>query len=146
MRALGVDYGARRIGLALSDPTGLLARAWKTLERAGNPFQVAAALATEAQTLAGEDDGLSVIVVGFPRRLNGDPTDQTTVVEAVAARLRTLVAVPVMLQDERLSSHEADSLLAQHEKDWRKRKAALDAASAAVILQDYLDSHPEVRR
>ena len=145
MRALGVDYGARRIGLALSDATGLLARAWKTVERAGNPFQVAAALATEAQTLAGEDDGLSVIVVGFPRRLNGDPTDQTAVVEAVAARLRTLVAVPVVLQDERLSSHEADRLLAQREKDWRKRKGALDAASAAVILQDYLDSHPEGR-
>jgi putative Holliday junction resolvase len=146
MRALGVVYGARRIGLALSDPTGLLARAWKTVERNGNPFQVAAALATEAQALAAEDDGLGVIVVGFPRRLNGDPTDQTAVVEAVAGRLRTLVAVPVVLQDERLSSHEADSLLAQHEKDWRKRKAALDAASAAVILQDYLDSHAEGRR
>ncbi|CAN5864960.1 Holliday junction resolvase RuvX [soil metagenome] len=146
MRALGVDYGARRIGLALSDVTGLLARAWKTVERAGNPIQVAAALATEAKTLAGEDDGLSVIVVGFPRRLNGDPTDQTAVVEAVAARLRTLVAIPVVLQDERLSSHEADHRLAQREKDWRKRKAALDAASAAVILQDYLDSHSEGRR
>ena len=47
-----------------------------------------------------------------------------------------------MLQDERLSSHEAESLLAQREKDWRKRKPLLDAASAAVILQDYLDAQP----
>ena len=146
MRALAVDYGARRIGLALSDATGLLARPWKTLERNGNPFQVAATLASEAQTLAAEDDGLAVIVVGYPRRLNGDPTDQTAVVEGIVVRLRTLVSIPVVLQDERLSSHEAESLLAQREKDWRKRKAALDAASAAVILQDYLDSHSEGRR
>ena len=51
-----------------------------------------------------------------------------------------LVAAPIVLQDERLSSHEADSRLALTERDWRKRKARLDAASAAVILQDYLDS------
>jgi len=51
-----------------------------------------------------------------------------------------VLAVPVVLQDERLSSHEAEELLARREKDWRKRKLLLDAMSAAVILQDYLDS------
>ena len=50
------------------------------------------------------------------------------------------MSVPVVLQDERLSSREAESLLARSEKDWRKRKTQLDAASAAVILQDYLDA------
>jgi putative Holliday junction resolvase len=58
----------------------------------------------------------------------------------VADRLRALIAIPVALQDERLSSHEAEALLARREKDWRKRKAQLDAMSAAVILQDYLDT------
>ena len=139
-RALGIDYGFRRIGLALSDATGLLARAWKTVERIGNPSQVAAALAREIDALSGEDDGLVAVVMGLPLRLNGDPTDATPTVRAVADRLRELVAVPVVLQDERLSSHEAESLLAQREKDWRKRKAMLDAAAAAVILQDYLDT------
>lgn len=139
-RALGVDYGERRIGLALSDATGLLARAWKTVERIGNPSQVATALAREADALAREDDGLAVVVVGLPRRLNGEPTDMTPIVLAIVERLRAAIAIPVVLQDERLSSHEAESLLSQREKDWRKRKAMLDAASAAVILQDYLDS------
>jgi len=143
MRALGVDYGRKRIGLALSDATGLLARAWKTVERVGNPAQVAAAIATEAQALAAEEDGLGVVVLGFPRRLNGEPTDQTANVSAIAERLRALVAIPVVLQDERLSTHEAEERLAQREKDWRKRKTMLDAAAAAVILQDYLDSRPE---
>jgi putative Holliday junction resolvase len=139
-RALGIDYGSRRIGLALSDATGLLARAWKTVERAGNPAQVAAALARDIAALAREDDGLAVVVIGLPRRLNGEPTDATATVLAIAERLRDTVELPVVLQDERLSSHEAESLLAQREKDWRKRKALLDAAAAAVILQDYLDS------
>ena len=139
-RALGVDYGQRRIGLALSDATGLLARAWKTIERIGNPAQVASALAQEVESLARDADGLTVIVMGLPRRLNGDPTELTGIVLAVADRLRAETVVPVVLQDERLSSHEAERALAEREKDWRKRKAMLDAAAAAVILQDYLDS------
>ena len=139
VRALGIDYGHRRIGLAISDVTGLLARPWKTVERQGNPRQVAASLAAEVTTLAGEDDGLAAVVIGFPRRLSGEDSDQTGVVRQVADVLRTLVDVTVVLQDERLSSREAESLLARSEKDWRKRKALLDAAAAAVILQDYLD-------
>lgn len=119
----------------------MLARAWKTIARTGNPEQVAAALAEEVKALIAEDDGLGAIVVGLPRRLNGEPTDTTAIVQAVVERLRTLVSIPVVLQDERLSSHEADERLAQREKDWRKRKGLLDAMAAAVILQDYLDSH-----
>ena len=139
MRVLGIDYGQRRIGLALSDPTGMVARAWKTIPRTGNPTQVASALAAEAGALTRDDDGLAAIVVGLPRRLNGEPTELTPVIEEVVDRLRAVVTIPVVMQDERLSSREAESLLAQREKDWRKRKRMLDAAAAAVILQDYLD-------
>ena len=137
---MGVDYGRRRIGLAVSDATGLLARAWKTIPRVGNPAQVAASLATEATALLDDEDGLAAIVVGLPRRLSGEPTDQTAMVEDVVSKLRLLVGIPVVLQDERLTSHEAQALLATREKDWRKRKPLIDAAAAAVILQDYLDN------
>jgi putative Holliday junction resolvase len=139
MRFLGVDYGKRRIGLALSDPTGLLARGWKAIAREGNPSQVATALAREAQALMTEDDGLAGVVIGLPRRLGGEPTELTQVVQDIAEYLRRDLPIPVVLQDERLSSHEAESRLAQNEKDWRRRKQQLDAAAAAVILQDYLD-------
>lgn len=141
MRVLGIDYGRRRIGLALSDATGMLARPWKTLMVSGSPKSVAAALAGEIAALMSEPDGLSAVALGYPRRLSGEPNEQTATVETIAAALRGLVAVPVVLQDERLSSHEAESLLARREKDWRKRKQQLDAAAAAVILQDYLDAH-----
>ena len=139
VRALGVDYGRRRLGLALSDATGLLARPWKTIAREGGPEQVAATLSREIAALLSESDGLAAVVLGFPRRLSGEPNDQTATVEAVAARLRAIVQVPVVLQDERLTSREAERRLALREKDWRKRKPLLDAASAAIILQDYLD-------
>jgi putative Holliday junction resolvase len=61
-------------------------------------------------------------------------------VEAFAARLRQETALTVVLQDERLTSREAESRLALREKDWRARKETLDAAAAAIILQDYLDA------
>jgi putative Holliday junction resolvase len=141
MRALGVDYGRKRIGLALSDPTGLLARAWKTIASSGLEHQVAE-LARQIEALRSEPDGLSMVVIGLPRRLSGEPNEQTALVQTVAARLAALTPVPITLQDERLSSHQAEELLARTEKDWRKRKPLLDATAAAVILQDYLDTQP----
>ncbi len=141
VRALGIDYGRKRIGLALSDATGMLARPWKTIAATSAPARAAAMLAGEIDALASESDGLSAVVLGYPRRLSGEPNDQTTIVEKIADALRALVVVPVVLQDERLTSREAESLLARSEKDWRKRKPLLDAASAAIILQDYLNAH-----
>ena len=141
MRALGVDYGRKRVGLALSDASGMLARPWKTLAVAGIDQQVSA-LTREVEALAADSDGLAVIVFGWPRRLSGDPNEQTAAVERLAAQLRTRTPIPIVLQDERLTSHEAEELLSRREKDWRKRKAQLDAAAAAVILQDYLDARP----
>ncbi len=93
----------------------------------------------EIDGLVKADDGLEAVVVGWPRRLDGSPTHQTAIVETFARLLETKIAVPVVLQDERLSSHEAEARLATRESDWRKRKLKLDAMAAAVILQDYLD-------
>lgn len=142
MRVLGIDYGQRRIGLALSDPSGLLARPWKTIARDGNLRQVASALAKEIAALQRDDVGLAAVVMGLPRHLSGDPHEQTRAVETLVDHLRRAVTLPVILQDERLTSDEADRLLASRERDWRKRKPLLDAMSAAVILQDYLDALP----
>ena len=72
--------------------------------------------------------------------VNNASTDQTAAVMALAETLRAQITVPLVLQDERLSSREAESLLARRYKNWRDRKPLLDAASAAVILQDFLDT------
>jgi putative holliday junction resolvase len=111
MRILALDVGQRRVGFAISDPSGLLARPLMTIDLSGHdPVERVAA---EIARLAAEDDGIAAVVVGLPRRLDGTASDQTGTVE--------------------------------RERDWRKRKARLDAAAAAVILQDYLDRQAEGR-
>ena len=139
MRIVGVDLGERRIGLAVSDPTATLARPLKTLERGASD---AAAVELLRSTIAELDaeEAVGSVVIGLPKRLDGSPNLQTPRVEKIIAMLTPHLAVPVVTQDERLSSHEAESRLAEGEKDWRRRKARLDAAAAAVILQDYLDA------
>ncbi|MBS1816652.1 MAG: Holliday junction resolvase RuvX [Acidobacteria bacterium] len=137
MRVLGVDVGRRRIGLAVSDPSGLLARPLVTLEvsRADAVQRVV----SEVERLMTESDGLAAIVVGVPRRLDGTASEETAVVRQFIERLQSRVTLPIHTEDERLSSREAESRLAVRERDWKKRKAQLDAAAAAVILQDFLD-------
>jgi putative Holliday junction resolvase len=141
MRLVGVDFGQRRIGLALSDDTALLARPWQSLAAGPTPAASAAGLADLLAARRNDADvgPVQAIVVGLPRRLNGSDTDQTQPARDFAAALAALTGLNVHLQDERLSSHEADARLAERERDWRRRKAQLDAASAAIILQDYLD-------
>ena len=143
MRVLGVDLGRRRIGLAISDATRTLARPLQTIERGPSDRLAIRDLVAAVEALAVEPDGLARVVVGLPRHLDGSASDETAHVQEIAAALQRRIRVPVVLQDERLSSREAESRLAIRVRDWRKRKAKLDAASAAVILQDYLDTHAE---
>jgi putative Holliday junction resolvase len=142
VRALGIDYGERRIGLALSDATGLLASPWKKVLNDGDVSAAAARVAAEISVLRAEPDGLDAIVIGLPRRLSGEPNDQTARVQKFASVLVTRTTIPITFQDERLTSHEADELLAGRERDWRKRKQQVDAMAAALILQDFLDHQP----
>jgi len=143
VRVLGIDYGARRVGLAVSDATGLLARPLKTLDRSrlGSDAALVDAVLVAVAEMSSEDEPFGAIVVGLPRRLDGSPNDQTPKVESFVTRLAGRTSLPVVLQDERLTSVEAESRLAMKEKDWRRRKQMLDAAAAAVMLQDYLDAH-----
>lgn len=138
-RVAALDIGERRIGVAISDVTGTLARPVGVLQTSGIDGDAVDRAASEIARLAAEEDGLARLVIGLPRHLDGTPSDMTPRVEAFAARLRARTDLPVVLQDERLTSREAESRLALREKDWRVRKQRLDAAAAAVILQEYLD-------
>ena len=137
-RVLGIDVGGRRIGLAISDPSRTLARPLATIRIASRRDAVDR-VAREVARLMREEDGLDAIVVGVPRRLDGSPSEETRHVEAFIDALRLCTDVPIVREDERLTSREAESRLAEHERDWRVRKLKLDAAAAAVILQDFLD-------
>lgn len=137
MRVLALDVGLRRVGFAISDPTCTLARPLLTVTvgRGDRLDRIARQIAE----LAAEEDGVGEVVVGLPARLDGTPTPQTALVLAFIESLKGKIAIPIVTEDERLTSHEAESRLAVREKDWRKRKAQLDAVAASIFLQDYLD-------
>ena len=139
MRLIGVDLGDRRIGIAVSDASATLARPLRTIER-NRSDELAAKTLLDAIAVLHEEDEVGGVVVGLPAHLDGTASEQTARVRKMVDLLASRLSVPVMLQDERLSSHEAEERLAVRERDWRKRKAKLDAAAAAVILQDYLDA------
>jgi putative Holliday junction resolvase len=147
MRIVGIDLGERRIGLAVSDASATLARPLKTIhlsrpESSDRGDSDRAAVELLRQTIAelANEEEVSSVVVGLPKRLDGSPNLQTPRVEKLVAMLTAQLTIPVVTQDERLSSHEAEERLKIREKDWRRRKDKLDAAAAAVILQDYLDA------
>lgn len=137
-RVLGVDVGDRRVGLAISDASRTLARPLTTVT-VTNAADAVDRIARTVATLAQDEDGLDTIVVGLPARLDGSPSDATPRVQAFIDALRTRTTVRIVTEGECLTSREAESRLAVNERDWRKRKETLDAAAAAIILQDYLD-------
>ncbi len=142
VRMLGVDVGKQRIGLAISDVSATIARPLRTIKASsGLPARIDAVVDAVTE-LEKEADGLGGIVVGLPLSLDGCEHTQTGQVQVFIDALRGRTRLPVSLQDERLTSREAESRLALQEKDWRVRKLKLDAAAAAVILQDYLDRKP----
>ena len=138
MRVLGVDFGERRIGLAVSDRSGTLASPVRTIDRRNSGVDPVTLIVNTLDHL-GHDDPIERIIVGLPRRLDGTDNDLTARVLQLAAKLAERTGLPIDLQDERLTSREAEERLALRERDWRKRKDRLDAAAAAVMLQDWLD-------
>jgi putative Holliday junction resolvase len=144
VRIVGIDLGERRIGIAVSDASSTLARPLKTITR-GTSDVAAVELLKETIAELADEEPVGSVVVGLPKRLDGSSNLQTPRVEKMVALLTARLAIPVVTQDERLSSHEAEERLKMREKDWRRRKEKLDAAAAAVILQDYLDARSTSR-
>ncbi|SDB17727.1 putative holliday junction resolvase [Desulfonatronum thiosulfatophilum] len=139
MRLLGIDYGTKRVGLALSDGLGLLAHPYATLEKTTRDRLFADLLAI----IAKEDVG--AVVLGLPQSLSGEDTDTTRQVRNFAQSLRRRTAIPVYFQNEAFSSREAESQLWQSGRRGRKLRPVLDRQSAVIILNDYLECTRESR-
>ena len=139
---MGLDLGRSRIGVAVSDPSGTLATPLRSVNGRGSNREIMERLLELFGALESEDSALVGIVLGLPCHLDGRPHEDAGRVKALARALKRRTGLPVCLQDERLTSIEAEQRLAQRIGDWRKRKTLLDAAAAAIILQEYLDTHP----
>jgi len=133
MRTLAIDYGSKRIGLALSDPTGTLARPLPFL-----PAKTDAKLAREISALAQKEQA-TLILLGLPRHMNGSLGETAAAVQAFAAVLEKTTQVPVKLVDERLSTVQASRQLRESGRDARAQRGLIDSEAASVLLQGYLD-------
>lgn len=133
-RALGVDLGDVRIGVAISDDARRLAVPLGTVQ-AGRPPGELKAIAE----LVREND-VSIVVVGLPLSLDGGRGARATHAEAFAEGLRAFVRVPVILQDERLTTVEAERGLREAGVSGRDRRAVVDAEAARILLQAWIDS------
>jgi putative holliday junction resolvase len=129
-RFLGVDYGTKRVGLAISDSLGITARPLSVVPRS--------AVVEEVVNLVKEHD-IGTIVVGLPTGLSGDEGMSASEARKLADELGAATGAEVILADERYTSRMADDALLESGMKRRKRRENVDKVAAAIILQDYLD-------
>jgi putative Holliday junction resolvase len=134
-RMLALDIGDRRIGVAVSEETGTLARPLVTITRASKreDFERIARLAAEYK--------VERVVAGYPRSLSGEAGPQAQRVRRYVEALAVTLPVPVELWDERYTTVEATERLTDARRRRPRERGQLDAVAAAIILQDYLDAH-----
>jgi putative Holliday junction resolvase len=137
-RILAIDYGSRRMGLAVSDPLGITAQGLETLERKNKRADFGRLERTIREYQVRE------IVLGNPLRMSGQEGTQSQKVAEFAEALRERFQLPVHLWDERLTSAEANRLLREAEVSVKKRAQAVDRMAAVLILQSFLQSRSSI--
>ncbi len=133
MRVLALDLGDRRVGIALSDPTGTIAQGLEVLERRGGRQVI------EHIRRRVADYQVERIVVGLPLRMDGTEGVEAEKVRRFVARLQTAIRVPIDVYDERLSTVAAERLMVADDVSRTRRRQRRDAVAAALILQSYLE-------
>lgn len=132
-RVIGVDYGTRRVGLAVSDPLGITASPHSVVAR-DDVVEVVANLVKELDA--------GTIVVGLPTGLSGGEGESAQEARKLADELEAVTGADIVLADERFTSRMAEETLITSGMRRRKRRETVDKVAAAIILQDYLDRQP----
>ena len=134
-RVLGLDLGDARIGVAISDPDRRLAVPVGTIHVGQPPGELKAVAALVAEHEA------TMLVIGLPRSMSGDEGPRAALAREFGAALEAVVRVPIVFQDERLSTVEAERALREAGVTGRDRRRVVDRSAATVILQAWLDAH-----
>jgi putative Holliday junction resolvase len=135
VRVLAVDYGARRVGLALSDPLEITVNPHSVIPNRGDPAPVLDAI---ARVIA--EEGVDEVVVGLPVNMDGSHGPAAQAAQEFAEALADRVAVPVHCYDERLTTAEAEEILIGRDVPRARRREMVDKVAAALILRSYLES------
>lgn len=133
-RILALDLGSRRIGLAVSDPLGIVAQGLPTLIRTSKAKDLAALAQVAAEYEVGR------IVVGLPLHLSGEEGPEAAAARRFARDLARHTGLPVVLHDERLTTRQAEAVLRTGGVSSRERARVVDQLAAVLILQSYLDA------
>ena len=133
-RTLALDFGDRRIGMALSDPTGLTARPLMTLTRTGRDDDMRAILEVVRR------HEVRRIVVGMPLDMSGRRGKRARITASFMDRVRSAVGLPVIPWDERLTTVQAERILLEGDVSRARRREVIDQVAAVIVLQAYLDS------
>lgn len=137
MRAMAIDYGSKAIGVAISDELRLTVRPLTTIRRRR---QSRNQIIAQIKSLL-EEYAATELIVGLPLKLDGTVGDAAERMNAFIAELQKAILIPVIAQDERLTSYEADEVMRELGFDFRQRKEKSDEYAAAIILREYLESH-----
>ena len=137
MRAMAIDYGSKAIGVAISDELRLTVRPLTTIRRRK---QSRNQIIAQIKTLIEEYEPAELII-GLPLKMDGTMGDAAERVNVFILELQKAISIPVIAQDERLTSHEADEMMRELGYDLRQRKEKSDEYAAAIILREYLESH-----
>lgn len=132
---MAIDYGERRLGLAISDPLKIIAKPFKIIDRAHKHNYI-----KEILSIIVEED-IELLVIGLPLTLKGTYSKQTNAVKEFISILKAKIQIPVLHIDERLSSVAAKKSLREQNIDIRGNKEKIDETAAAIILQEFLDSN-----
>ena len=135
MRALGLDLGERRVGVAVCDSAGTVATPVETLVRTGDPDRDLRAIADQVHQWEAE-----IVVVGLPISLDGTEGPAAQTARAEIDRLERLLEVPVVSYDERLTTVIAERSLMEQQMKGPQRRGVVDRVAAAVVLQSWLDA------
>ena len=133
-RKMGLDYGDKRIGIAFSDLLGLIASAYEVYQN-NNEEETLNYLCKLAK-----DKDVDQIILGLPLNMEGEENPRTIITRDFGKKLQEKSGLPVIYEDERLTSVEADEMLKSRKMSWEKRKEIIDKVSAELILQSYLSS------
>ncbi len=133
-RILALDYGEKRIGLALSDPLRMFAKPWKVLPNNGLEQ-----LVPQLRVIL-EEQRITLLVLGMPYALEGGNTAKTEETQAFMEQLAANLDIPIVPWDERYSTSEAIEELIKLGLDWKQRRKVQDAMAAALILKNYLEN------
>lgn len=134
MRLMGLDYGDKTIGVALSDELGWTAQGLEVIRRQSEEQDL-----TRLKQIVGQY-GVTEIVVGLPKNMNGTIGPRGEICIAFAQGLERILQLPVHLWDERLTTVSAERMLISADVSRKKRKQVIDKMAAAIILQGYIDS------